>query len=199
MAPASSRSTSSTRRRLAERCGVAGESGAGSAGPACPIATFVAQDDRVAAPAGEAHDPGLPVRVEQLRREHISINGLRRQHVLKLANATVDDVRRRVQQEMTGDRGIRDDPLYRVCNILRAGEEHLTDRQQAWLRSVSPPATIRRGRLRLRPANSCLIQPKQPRRRTTPRRGRSHESADVPDPRTRPASPHAACSSSQAG
>jgi transposase len=57
-------------------------------------------------------------------------------HVVKLATAVVDDVRRRVQQETTGHRGRRDDPLYRVRNILRAGQEHLSDRQQAWLRTA---------------------------------------------------------------
>ena len=58
-------------------------------------------------------------------------------HVVKLATAVVDDVRRRVQQEIHGHRGRKDDPLYRIRNILRAGEENLTDRQrsrlaQAW-------------------------------------------------------------------
>lgn len=57
-------------------------------------------------------------------------------HVVKLATAVVDDVRRRVQQETTGHRGRRDDPLYRVRNILRAGQEHLSDRQQARLRTA---------------------------------------------------------------
>lgn len=54
-------------------------------------------------------------------------------HVVKLATQVVDDVRRRVQQEIHGHRGRRGDPLYRVRNILRAGEEHLTDRQRARL------------------------------------------------------------------
>ena len=44
-------------------------------------------------------------------------------HVAKLATTVVDHVRRRVQQETTGHRGRRDDPLYRVRNILRAGQE----------------------------------------------------------------------------
>ena len=44
-------------------------------------------------------------------------------HVAKLATTVVDDVRRRVQQETTGHRGRRDDPLCRVRNILRAGQE----------------------------------------------------------------------------
>lgn len=54
-------------------------------------------------------------------------------HVVKLATQVVDDVRRRVQQEIHGHRGRRDDPLYRIRNILRAGRENLTDRQHARL------------------------------------------------------------------
>lgn len=54
-------------------------------------------------------------------------------HVVKLATQAVDEVRRRVQQDIHGHRGRRDDPLYRIRNILRAGVEHLTDRQQARL------------------------------------------------------------------
>jgi transposase len=57
-------------------------------------------------------------------------------HVVKLASAVVDDVRRRVQQDTTGHRGRRDDPLYRIQNILRAGQEHLTERQQARLHAA---------------------------------------------------------------
>ena len=54
-------------------------------------------------------------------------------HVVKLATGVIDEVRRRVQQDIHGHRGRRDDPLYRIRNILRAGEEHLTDRQRARL------------------------------------------------------------------
>lgn len=52
-------------------------------------------------------------------------------HVVKLATKVVDDVRRRVQQEIHGHRGRRDDPLYRIRNNLRAGRENLTERQRA--------------------------------------------------------------------
>ena len=48
----------------------------------------------------------------------------------------MDDVRRRVQQETTGHRGRKGDPLYRVRNVLRAGEENLTDRQRARLEAA---------------------------------------------------------------
>jgi transposase len=54
-------------------------------------------------------------------------------HVVKLSTQVVDEVRRRVQQDTRGHRGHRDDPLYRIRNILRAGAEHLTDRQKARL------------------------------------------------------------------
>lgn len=57
-------------------------------------------------------------------------------HVVKLATAMVDQVRRRVQQEIHGHRGRKHDPLYRIRNILRAGEEHLTDRQRARLHAA---------------------------------------------------------------
>lgn len=57
-------------------------------------------------------------------------------HVVKLATQVVDEVRRRVQQEIHGHRGRKDDPLYRIRNILQAGEEHLTDRQRGRLKSA---------------------------------------------------------------
>jgi transposase len=57
-------------------------------------------------------------------------------HVVKLATAVVDEVRRRVQQDTCGHRGHRNDPLYRIRNILRAGAENLTDRQSARLKSA---------------------------------------------------------------
>jgi hypothetical protein len=36
-----------------------------------------------------------------------------------------------VQQDTTGHRGRKGDPLYGIQNILRAGEENLTDKQRA--------------------------------------------------------------------
>ncbi len=57
-------------------------------------------------------------------------------HVVKLATQVVDDVRRRVQQDTTGHRGRRGDPLYRIRNTLRAGQENLTDRQRARLHAA---------------------------------------------------------------
>jgi len=50
--------------------------------------------------------------------------------VVKLATKVVDDVRRRVQTDIHGHRGRRDDPLFKIRNTLRAGQEKLTERQQ---------------------------------------------------------------------
>ena len=54
-------------------------------------------------------------------------------HVVKLGTAVVDEVRRRVQQDTTGHRGRKGDPLLRIQTILRAGAENLTDKQHARL------------------------------------------------------------------
>jgi len=57
-------------------------------------------------------------------------------HVVKGATKVVDDVRRRVQQKIHAHRGRRNDPLYRIRNLLRAGEENLSDRQRARLEAA---------------------------------------------------------------
>ncbi len=54
-------------------------------------------------------------------------------HVVKLGTQVVDEVRRRVQQDTTGHRGRKRDPLFGIQTILRAGAENLTDKQQARL------------------------------------------------------------------
>jgi len=54
-------------------------------------------------------------------------------HVVKLGTQAVDEVRRRVQQEIHGHRGRKTDPLYGIRTILRCGVENLTERQQARL------------------------------------------------------------------
>lgn len=57
-------------------------------------------------------------------------------HIVKLAGAAVDDVRRRVQQETLGHRGRKGDPLYGIRHLLRAGRERLTSRRQNRLASA---------------------------------------------------------------
>ncbi|GAA4719332.1 ISL3-like element IS1096 family transposase [Isoptericola chiayiensis] len=54
-------------------------------------------------------------------------------HVVKLGTQVVDEVRRRVQQDTTGHRGRKGDPLLGIQTILRAGAENLADKQQARL------------------------------------------------------------------
>jgi transposase len=46
-------------------------------------------------------------------------------HVVRLANAVIDDVRRRVQQQTTGHRGRKRDPLYGVRKLLLMAAEDL--------------------------------------------------------------------------
>jgi transposase len=48
-------------------------------------------------------------------------------HVVKLANAKLDECRRRVQNELLGHRGRKDDPLYRVRRLLTKAEERLSE------------------------------------------------------------------------
>ena len=56
-------------------------------------------------------------------------------HVQKLANAVIDDVRRRVQQETTGHRGRKRDPLYRIRKLLLTACERLDERGWSRLRA----------------------------------------------------------------
>ena len=64
-------------------------------------------------------------------------------HVVRLGQACVDEVRRRVQQQTLGRRGHRDDPLYRARRDLRRGLAHITDRQWVRLSSRWSSATER--------------------------------------------------------
>lgn len=51
-------------------------------------------------------------------------------HAVRLANAAIDDVRRRVQQATFGHRGRKHDPLYRIRRTLLVAHERLSDHQQ---------------------------------------------------------------------
>lgn len=57
-------------------------------------------------------------------------------HVISLASRALDAVRRRVQNEQTGHRGRRHDPLYRARRALLVGEERLDDKAAARLASL---------------------------------------------------------------
>jgi transposase len=49
-------------------------------------------------------------------------------HVAKLANAAIDDARRRVQQETLGHRGRKGEPLYGIRRLLLCAHDRLTDK-----------------------------------------------------------------------
>ncbi len=50
-------------------------------------------------------------------------------HVVRLGLKAMEETRRRVQQEQLGHRGHKDDPLYAIRNVLRAGVDKLSRRQ----------------------------------------------------------------------
>jgi len=51
-------------------------------------------------------------------------------HAIRLANAMVDDVRRRTQQESLGQRGRKLDPLYATRRLMTRGWERLSKHQR---------------------------------------------------------------------
>jgi transposase len=55
-------------------------------------------------------------------------------HAIRLANAVVDQVRRRTQQATLGHRGRKRDPLYRIRKLLLVAAEQLTSRGRVRLR-----------------------------------------------------------------
>ena len=57
-------------------------------------------------------------------------------HVVRLANSTVDDVRRRVQSDTTGGRGTKHDPLYRTRRLLLKAAERVTEHGRTKLRGL---------------------------------------------------------------
>jgi len=46
-------------------------------------------------------------------------------HAVALANAAIDDIGRRVQQETLGHRGRKGEPLYRIRRVLLRASERL--------------------------------------------------------------------------
>jgi transposase len=62
-------------------------------------------------------------------------------HLVKLANAKLDEVRRRVQNDTLGHRGRKTDPLYRCRRLLTRADERLDDKGRTKLLGSSKPAT----------------------------------------------------------
>lgn len=54
-------------------------------------------------------------------------------HAIKLANAAIDDVRRRVQQTELGHRGRKGDPLYRGRRVFLTSYDRLSNERLAWM------------------------------------------------------------------
>jgi transposase len=67
-------------------------------------------------------------------------------HVIRLANAALDEVRRRTQQTSTGHRGRKADPLYRIRRRLLASHDRLDAaafaRVLAWLDAGDPEGEV---------------------------------------------------------
>ena len=57
-------------------------------------------------------------------------------HVVRLAGDAVDECRRRVQQDICGHRGRKQDPLYAARRTLHTGVDLLTDKQQQRLETL---------------------------------------------------------------
>ncbi len=57
-------------------------------------------------------------------------------HAIKLANAAIDDVCRRVQQATTGHRGRKHDPLYRARRVFLTGFDRLSDDRIDWMMAM---------------------------------------------------------------
>jgi transposase len=57
-------------------------------------------------------------------------------HLIKLANQKLDECRRRVQNEVYGHRGRKDDPLYRARRLLTKANERLDEKGQEKLKGL---------------------------------------------------------------
>ena len=57
-------------------------------------------------------------------------------HVVRLAGDALDRCRRRVQQDLRGHRGRKDDPLYRARRTLHTGADLLTNKQKGRLTAL---------------------------------------------------------------
>ena len=90
-------------------------------------------------------------------------------HIVKLAGDALDEVRRRVQQDTTGHRGRKGDPLYQIRNLLRASRDRLTKRQQERLREAF---TADEAHISVEVAYHCAQQVREVFHQATPAQGR---------------------------
>jgi len=90
-------------------------------------------------------------------------------HIVKLAGDALDEVRRRVQQDTTGHRGRKGDPLYQIRNLLRTSRDRLTKRQQERLRAAF---TADEAHISVEVAYHCAQQVRDVFHQDTPAQGR---------------------------
>ena len=90
-------------------------------------------------------------------------------HIVTLAGDALDEVRRRVQQDTTGHRGRKGDPLYQIRNLLRASRDRLTKRQQERLRESF---TADEAHISVEVAYHCAQQVRDVFHQATPAQGR---------------------------
>ena len=90
-------------------------------------------------------------------------------HIVKLAGDAPGEVRRRVQQDTTGHRGRKGDPLYQIRNLLRASRDRLTKRQQERLREAF---TADEAHISVEVAYHCAQQVRDVFHQDTPAQGR---------------------------
>jgi len=57
-------------------------------------------------------------------------------HVVRLAGGALDEARRRIQQDLHGRRGRKDDPRYKARRTLHTGADLLTDKQKTRLEAL---------------------------------------------------------------
>ena len=108
-------------------------------------------------------------------------------HIVKLAGDAPGEVRRRVQQDTTGHRGRKGDPLYQIRLLLRASHHRLTPRQKERLREafVADEAHISVDVAYLHRASVRGLPPSHTRPRPTPGRSSHPASTSLSRPRNR--------------
>ena len=104
-------------------------------------------------------------------------------HVVRLANHSIDEVRRRTQNDTLGHRGRKDDPLWRARRLLIGAHERLSERGDAKLRGLLTADSM------TSTAPACRRLPRRTRRRS--HRQRLPAGVAPPGPHPRPlAHPH---------
>ena len=105
--------------------------------------------------------------------------------IVKLAGDAPGEVRRRVQQDTTGHRGRKGDPLYQIRLLLRASRRRLTPRQKERLREafVADEAHISVKVAYLHRASARRLPSRHTRPRPAPGRSSHREPTKVSHPR----------------